>query len=72
MQPYIVSLLAGATFMSMNVVKPGDELLVGSGKGSTVEHVGLLYVCTRTGGIVTYYPNSALSSMPFSVHRKKL
>lgn len=69
MQPYIVSLLAGATFLSMDVIGAGDELIVNS-ESATVKYVGLLYVSTQKGATVTYYPNSVLSSRPFSVQRK--
>lgn len=68
LQPYIVSLLAGGTLLTMQTIREGDELRI-SGQSATVEHVGLLYVTTKQDTFKTYFPNAMLAQTPFSVRR---
>lgn len=68
LQPYIVSLLAGGTLLSMQTIQQGDELRIGE-QSSIVEHVGLLYVTTKQDTFRTYFPNAMLAQTPFSVRR---
>jgi len=68
LQPYIVSLLAGGTLLSMETLREGDELRIGK-LTATVEHVGLLYVTTKQKTFKTYFPNAMLAQTPFSVRR---
>ena len=68
LQPYIVSLLAGGTLLSMETIRVGDELRIGK-ESATVEHVGLLYVTTKQDTFKTYFPNAMLAQTPFSVRR---
>lgn len=71
LQPYIVSLMAGGTFYISGTVRRGDTLHVGE-QSVHVESVGLLFVTTKQDKLVTYFPNSVLSSRPFSVERPSL
>ncbi len=68
MQPYIVSLVAGGTFLFTRILRAGDRLEIGE-QTVTVDHVGLLYVAAKTDKTTTYFPNSMLASRPFSVMR---
>ena len=68
LQPYIVSLLAGGTLLSMETIQRGDELRIGE-HTAVVEHVGLLYVTTKKETVKTYFPNAMLAQTPFSVRR---
>lgn len=68
MQPYIVSLVAGGTFLFTSILRAGDRLEIGQ-QTVIVDHVGLLYVAAKTGKTTTYFPNSMLASSPFSVMR---
>lgn len=68
MQPYIVSFVAGGTFMITRIVRPGDQLTIGD-KTVMVHHVGLLYVATKYEKSTTYFPTAVLAQAPFSVTR---
>ena len=68
LQPYIVSLMAGATFVSMGIMTRGDTLTI-NGNTVVIDHVGLLYVSAKQGPKTTYFPNSLLSASPFTVGR---
>jgi len=71
MQPYIVSLLAGATFQSGSMFGPHDSLKI-DGVDYVVEHIGLLYLCLSSNdGYKTYFPNAVLTSMSIAVKRSK-
>ena len=71
LQPYIMSLMAGGTFYIAGTIRHGDKLHVGE-QTVNVEAVGLLFVTAKSGKLVTYFPNSVLSSRPFSVERHGL
>ena len=67
MQPYIVSLLAGATFRSSSMFRAKDSLQI-NGQDYVLDHVGLLYLCaTSSDGYKTYFPNSMLAGTPVGV-----
>jgi small-conductance mechanosensitive channel len=66
MQPYIVSLLAGATFRSGAMFKTKDVIQI-NGFDYVVDHVGLLYVCATRDGYKTYFPNSLMVQSPVGV-----
>jgi small-conductance mechanosensitive channel len=66
MQPYIVSLLAGATFRSGSMFRAKDLLRI-NGQDYTLEHTGLLYLCASSDGYKTYFPNSMLAGTPIGV-----
>ena len=68
MQPYIVSLVAGATFLFTRILQAGDRLII-NGKTVIVDHVGLLYVAAKDDKTITYFPNVMMSRQPFSVMR---
>ena len=68
MQPYIVSFVAGGTFMITRIVRAGDQLTIGD-KTVTVHHVGLLYVAAKNEKSTTYFPTAVLAQAPFSVTR---
>lgn len=71
MQPYIVSLLAGATFRSTGMFKPGDNIRIQGGE-YRLEHIGLIYVCgSDESGYQIYFPNSMLSGTAVGVKYKK-
>lgn len=72
MQPYIVSILAGATFKggSMFSRGSGEQVVLSiNGKEYVLDHVGLLYLCATSDGFKTYFPNSMLASTPVSVKK---
>lgn len=73
MQPYIVSLLAGATFKGGSMFYKKAEQSVAlriNGNDYVLHHIGLLYLCvTDTDGYKTYFPNSMLASTPISVKK---
>jgi len=72
MQPYIVSLLAGATFRSTGMFKHGDNIRV-NGSEYVLDHVGLIYVCVSAkDGYKVYFPNSMLSCTSVGVKTKNL
>ena len=66
MQPYIVSLLAGATFRSGSMFRVKDTIEI-NGVEYVVEHVGLLYICVVRDKYKTYFPNSMMAQTPFGV-----
>jgi len=70
MQPYIVSLLAGASFRSGSMFRANDLLRI-NGEDYVLEHVGLLYLCASSGGYKTYFPNSMLTQTPIAVKAVK-
>jgi len=59
MQPYIVSIIAGASFRSGAMFRAKDTIKIG-GDVYTVDHVGLLYLCASKDDFKTYFPNSLL------------
>lgn len=71
MQPYIVSLLAGATFRSTGMFRAGDQVTI-NGSAYTLEHIGLIYVCVRDKDFCVYFPNSMLSGTPVGVKDRKI
>ena len=75
LQPYIVSLLAGATFHTGSMFSRHGKKVMFQVQGEEYEldHVGLLHVCgTNTEGWETYFPNSMLASTPISIKRVKI
>ena len=68
LQPYIVSLVAGGTFMLTRIIRRGDQLRIGE-QTVVVDHVGLLYVSAKQDKMTMYFPNAILTSRPFSVSR---
>jgi hypothetical protein len=75
LQPYIVSLLAGATFHTGSMFsRHGKKVMFRvQGEEYELDHVGLLHVCgTNTEGWETYFPNSMLASTPISIKRVKI
>jgi len=73
MQPYIVSLLAGATFRSTGMFERGDSVRI-SGSEYVLDHIGLIYVCAsdEKDGYKMYFPNSMLSGTSVGVKTKKI
>ena len=71
MQPYIVSLLAGATFRSTGMFKAGDKLRIQGGEYE-LEHIGLIYVCASDStGYSVYFPNAVLARNSVGVKKQK-
>lgn len=68
LQPYIVSLVAGGTFILTRIIRSGDQLRIGD-QTVVVDHVGLLFVSAKQDKMTTYFPNAMLTSRPFSVLR---
>ena len=71
MQPYIVSLLAGATFRSTSMFKHGDQIRI-QNENYVLEHIGLIYVCVLDSeNYKVYFPNSMLSGISVGVKCNK-
>ena len=68
LQPYIVSLVAGGTFIFTRILRSGDQLTI-NGNTVLVDHVGLLYVAAKNDKQITYFPNAMMAQHPFSVLR---
>lgn len=68
MQPYIVSFVAGGTFVVTQIIRSGDQLTLND-KTVTVHHVGLLYVAAKNEKTTMYFPTAMLARTPFSVTR---
>lgn len=68
MQPYIVSLVAGATLLLSRMIQSGDQLTI-RGETVQVDHVGLLYVAAKQDKSFTYFPNAMLAQSSFTVTR---
>lgn len=68
LQPYIVSLVAGGTFIFTRTIRSGDQIQIGE-HNMIVDHVGLLYVAAKKDKATTYFPNAMLAQQPFSVLR---
>jgi small-conductance mechanosensitive channel len=69
MQPYIMSLLAGATFRSTDMFRKGDTVNI-LNNTYVLRHIGLLYVCVEKGDFITYFPNSTLSSSAVGIRKR--
>lgn len=65
MQPYIVSLLSGATYYSSSMIGEGDQILLNDKKYVVIDN-GILYICAKDmeENIVVYLPNSMFDSRP--------
>lgn len=65
MQPYIVSLLSGATYYSSSMIREGDQILLDDKKYVVIDN-GILYICAKDSkdNIVVYLPNSMFESSP--------
>lgn len=65
MQPYIVSLLSGATYYSSSMISEGDQILLDDKKYVVIDN-GILYICAKDSkdNIVVYLPNSMFESSP--------
>lgn len=67
MQPYIISILAGATFRSTGMFPAKCDIRIHD-KIYTLDHIGMLYVCVVSkDGFITYFPNSTLSESAVGV-----
>lgn len=71
LQPYIVSLLSGATYYSSNMISEGDEIVVDKKRYSVIDN-GILYICAKdvSEDIVVYLPNSMFQNRPLICHKK--
>jgi len=71
LQPYIVSLLSGATYYSSNMISEGDEIVVDKKRYRVIDN-GILYICAKDMGedIVVYLPNSMFQNRPLICHKK--
>jgi small-conductance mechanosensitive channel len=69
MQPYIMSLLAGATFRSTDMFRKGDSVRIDD-QIYILDHIGLLYVCVKKDNFVTYFPNAKLSSSAVGIRKR--
>ena len=65
MQPYIVSLLSGATYYSSSMISEGDQILLDNKKYVVIDN-GILYICAKDSkdNTVVYLPNSMFESSP--------
>ena len=60
--------MAGGTLRMSDIVRRGDTIIIND-QTLVVDHVGLLYISTKKDKAITYFPNTMLSSMPFSIQR---
>lgn len=73
MQPYIVSLLSGATYYSSNMIGEGDEIIVEKKRYQIIDN-GILYITAKdvNENILVYLPNSMFQNRPLVVcHTKR-
>ena len=65
MQPYIVSLLSGATYYSSSMISEGDQIVVDNQKFIVIDN-GILYICAKDSkdNTVVYIPNSMFENSP--------
>lgn len=71
LQPYIVSLLSGATYYCSNMIKEGDEIVVDKKRYRVIDN-GVLYICAKevTEDMLVYLPNSMFQNRPLVCHKK--
>lgn len=65
MQPYIVSLLSGATYYSSSMIGEGDQILLDEKKYLVLTN-GILYICAKNvqDNTTVYLPNSMFGNSP--------
>ena len=70
LQPYIVSLLSGATYYTASMVNEGDEIVVDKKKYEVIDN-GILYICAKdVDNIIVYIPNSMFQNRPLICYKK--
>ena len=71
LQPYIVSLLSGATYYCSNMIKEGDEIVVDKKRYRVIDN-GVLYICAQevSEDMLVYLPNSMFENRPLVCHKK--
>jgi small-conductance mechanosensitive channel len=70
LQPYIVSLLSGATYYSTNMICEGDEIVVDKKKYRVIDN-GILYILAKdvNENMMVYLPNAMFQNRPLICHK---